>query len=191
MVSHGAGKNVGVDDGVVGGRRVDDALEALTLLPADVLPQVVELDAVFGGFVRKVGGDLGEVLLVLAQRLVEHVHLLRRPRRSTRPVLQLGRAQESLRRLDDVPVALEEDVERLLRTVPVVLHCGAGRELQIGVELALREHFHTVAPHQAFLGDRTVLRVLAHRAERWQRRLERASYSHGEVLPLVDFEQIV
>ena len=79
MVSHGAGKNVGVDDGVVGGRRVDDALEALTLLPADVLPQVVELDAVFGGFVRKVGGDLGEVLLVLAQRLVEHVHLLSSP----------------------------------------------------------------------------------------------------------------
>ena len=39
------------------GRRVDDALETLALLPTDVLPQVVELDAVFGGFVRKVGGN--------------------------------------------------------------------------------------------------------------------------------------
>jgi len=162
----------------VAGRRVDDALETLALLPADVLPQVVELDAVFGGFVRKVGGYFGEVLLVLTQSLVEHVDLLGRPGRSARPVFELGRTQKSLRRLDDVPVALEEDVESVLSAVAVVLHGGTGGKLQVGIELALREHFDPVAPHQSLLRDRPVLRVLGHRPERRQGCLETASYSH-------------
>ena len=173
------------------GRRVDDALETLTLLPTDVLPQVVELDAVFGGFVRKVGGNFGEVLLVLTQSLVEHVDLLGSPRRSACPVFQLGRTQKCLRRLDDVPVALEEDVEGVFCAVAVVLHRGTGGELQVGIKLALREHFHPVAPHESLLRDRPVLGVLGHCPERWQGCLETASDSHREILPLVDFEQIV
>ena len=57
-ISHGKKLVGGINHVIVVGRvGVDDALETLALLPADVLPQVVELNAVFRGFVRKVGGN--------------------------------------------------------------------------------------------------------------------------------------
>ena len=57
----------------------DDGLEALALLPADVFPGIVELNAVPTRLAWDVPGDRQEILLVLTQGFVEHVNLVGRP----------------------------------------------------------------------------------------------------------------
>lgn len=56
-----------------------NVLEAPGLFVADVLPQVVEFDALFGGLGLDVSADPAKVLLVFDQPLVEEVYLLLAP----------------------------------------------------------------------------------------------------------------
>ena len=60
---------------------VEDVLETPRLLPADVLPEVIVLDALLDALGAEIGRDAGEVLVVAQEALVEPVHLSLRPRR--------------------------------------------------------------------------------------------------------------
>ncbi len=63
------------------GRNVDNTLEALALLAAQILPEVVELHAVLARLPRNVSGNAPEVFAVATERLVKQVHFFRAPGR--------------------------------------------------------------------------------------------------------------
>ena len=65
--------------GGLGTLREEDALEAVGLVGAKVLPEVVEVDAFFDRPGPDLLADLDEVLLVLDEALVESVHFKLRP----------------------------------------------------------------------------------------------------------------
>ena len=86
-------------------RGVEDILEAPGLLLADVLPQVVVLDALRRALGAEVGRYPRKVLVVAQEALVKPVHLGLRPRRRLRGRLhRRGRHERPQRHVDVAPV---------------------------------------------------------------------------------------